>query len=80
MPLTPAILCSTFIDTVTLHLCYQINTCIRASKAFDDVDEEDNEGEEREDTEYCGEEVDVVDEDFVCMGQMDTEVNNSQYH
>ena len=44
MLLILAIIYSTFIDTVILHLNYWIDTCVGAGEAFDDVDEEDDEG------------------------------------
>ena len=80
MPLTLVVLYSTFIDIAILHLCYGRVTCVGACEAFDDVNEEDDESEDGKDAEDCGEEVDVVDEDFACVGEVDTEVDNRENH
>jgi hypothetical protein len=80
MPLTPAALYSTSTDTAILYLRYGRVTCVGAGEAFDDVDEEDDESEDGKDAKDGGEEVDVVDEDFVCVGEVHAEIDNRENH
>ena len=57
-----------------------MGTVIFGGEPVSDIDEDDDEGDDGVETEHCGEEVDVVDEPFVVVGEVDAQEDHPKEH